>query len=134
MIHLVQISNGASRRVALVEEPNLHCLTDIQSVYELAKRCLLNGDTLSEQVFALAHGEILPYDSVYDDTSVWHLLPPIDIPNASSRLMISGTGLTHLGSAKERQAMHTAGALKQSEVMTDSMQMFEWGLEGGRPS
>jgi len=134
MIHLVQISNGASRRVALVEEPNLHCLTDIQSVYELAKRCLLNGDTLSEQVLELAHGEILPYDSVYDGTSEWYLLPPIDIPNASSRLMISGTGLTHLGSAKERQAMHTAGALKQSEVMTDSMQMFQWGLEGGRPS
>lgn len=134
MIHLVQISNGASRRVALVEEPNLHCLTDIQSVYELAKRCLLNGDTLSEQVLAQAHGEILPYDSVYDGTSEWHLLPPIDIPNASSRLMISGTGLTHLGSAKDRQAMHTAGAPKQSEVMTDSMQMFQWGLEGGHPS
>lgn len=133
MIHLVQISNGTSRRVALVEEPNLRCLTEIQSVYDLAKLCASNGDMLSNQVLRLAQGDVLPYDSVYDGTSEWHLLPPIDVPEASSRLMISGTGLTHLGSAKERQAMHAAETPKQSEVITDSMRMFQWGLEGGRP-
>ena len=37
MIHLVQIGNGSSRRVALVEEPHLRCLTEVQSVYELAQ-------------------------------------------------------------------------------------------------
>ena len=36
MVHLVQISNGSSRRVAIVEEPHLRCLTEVQSVYELA--------------------------------------------------------------------------------------------------
>jgi hypothetical protein len=41
--------------------------------------------------------------------------------------------LTHLGSAKERQAMHLAEAAK-AEVVTDSMKMFHWGVEGGRPA
>jgi hypothetical protein len=43
--------------------------------------------------------------------------------------MISGTGLTHLGSALKRDAMHATGA----EQLTDSMKMFRWGREGGRP-
>jgi hypothetical protein len=48
--------------------------------------------------------------------------------------MIAGTGLTHLGSAKERQAMHIAEAPKAAEPVTDSMRMFQWGVEGGRPA
>jgi len=134
MMHLVQIGNETSRRVALVEEPNLRCLTGVQSVYELVQQCLLRGDKFSERALALAHGEVLPYDSIYDGKSEWHLLPPIDVPGSPSRLLISGTGLTHLGSAKERQAMHIADAAKAAEGMTDSMRMFQWGVEGGRPS
>ena len=30
MVHLVQIGNGTSRRVALVEEPGLRCLEKVQ--------------------------------------------------------------------------------------------------------
>jgi len=82
----------------------------------------------------LAHGEVLDYDAVYAGASEWHLLTPIDVPGDPSRLMISGTGLTHLGSAKERQAMHLAEAPKAAETMTDSMRMFQWGVEGGRPA
>jgi hypothetical protein len=48
-------------------------------------------------------------------------------------MLVSGTGLTHIGSAKERQAMHLANPSKQAEVLTDSMRMFQWGIEGGRP-
>ena len=134
MIHLVQISNGSSRRVAMVEEPHLYCLTGVQSVYELAQRCLSLGRQLSEQATAIASGEVLDYDAIYSGGSQWHLLAPIDVPGASSRLMIAGTGLTHLGSAKERQAMHLAHASKAAETLTDSMRMFQWGIEGGRPA
>jgi hypothetical protein len=131
MIHLVQISDGTSRRVALVEEPRLRCLLDVQSVYDLTLRCLASGRKLDEQALALAQGEILDYDAIYAATSEWHLLTPIDMPGDPSRVIVAGTGLTHLGSAKDRQAMH--GAEKISETMTDSMKMFEWGVEGGRP-
>jgi len=56
-------------------------------------------------------------------------MAPIDHPAESSRLLVSGTGLTHLGSAKNRNAMHGA-----SEHETDSMKMFRWGVEKGRPA
>jgi hypothetical protein len=134
MLHLVQISNGSSRRVAIVEEPRLRCLTGVESVYELAQLCLAQSRRLSEHAIASADGEVLDYDSIYTGTSEWHLLAPIDVPGFPWRLMIAGTGLTHLGSAKERQAMHLADAAKAAETVTDSMRMFQWGIEGGRPA
>jgi hypothetical protein len=133
-IHLVQIGNGSSRRVAQVEEPHLRCLTEVESVYELARRCLRSEDKLGELVLALAHGETLDYDSVYTGISAWHLLAPIDVPGEPSRMLIAGTGLTHLGSAKDRQAMHIKDSPKAAEAVTDSMRIFQWGLEGGRPA
>src|SRR5437763_11164417 len=118
MIHLVQISDGLSRRVAIVEEPRLHCADWVQSVYEVAQECLNLGRNLREYARAAASGEVLEYDAIYSGGSQWRLLAPIDVPGASSRLTISGTGLTHLGSAKERQAMHLADVPKTAETMT----------------
>ncbi len=112
----------------------LRCLIEVQSVYELVRQCLSHGISLSEQALALANGEVLDYDAIYSGVSEWHLLAPIDVPGTPSRLMIAGTGLTHLGSAKERQAMHLAEAPKAAEPVTDSMRMFQWGVEGGRPA
>jgi hypothetical protein len=134
MIHLVQIGNGSARRVAIVEEPHLRCLTEVQSVYELVQQCLGRGIQLSKHALALANGEVLDYDAVYSRASAWHLLAPIDVPGMPSRLTIAGTGLTHLGSAKERQAMHLGDATMSDESVTDSMRMFQWGIEGGRPA
>lgn len=133
MIHLVQISNGSSRRVAVVEEPHLRCLREVETVYELVHRFLSRSGQLSTQALGLADGEVLDYDAIYAGTSEWHLLAPIDVPRVPSKLTISGTGLTHLGSAKERQAMHIAAA-KTAEDVTDSMRMFQWGVESGRPA
>ena len=42
---------------------------------------------------------------------------------------MSGTGLTHMASAKNRQAMHG-----NPEDLTDSMRMFRWGVEDGKPA
>src|SRR4030081_3160806 len=83
---------------------------------------------------AIANGELLDYEAIYSGASEWHLLAPIDVPGMPSRLTIAGTGLTHLGSAKERQAMHLADTAKAAETVTDSMSMFQWGIEGGRPA
>lgn len=133
MIHLVQISNGSSRRVAIVEEPELRCLRDVQSVYVLAQESLRSGSSLSDYARKRADGETLDYNAICAGLSDWHLLAPIDVPGMPSRLMITGTGLTHLGSAKDRQAMHILDAPKTVEAVTDSMRMFQWGVEGGRP-
>ncbi len=129
MIHLVQLANGSSRRVAIVEEPHLRCIAGASSVYELLGMLPKTGGTFSEMVRYHATGELLEYDPIYRGESDWKLLPPIDVPGEPQRCMVSGTGLTHMGSARERQAMHSVEAAN----VTDSMRMFSWGVEGGRP-
>ena len=132
--HLVQISDGATTRVAMVDEPHLRCLEKFATVYELAHYCVQENTSMEEQVRAHATGETLPYDDVYSGVSKWRLLAPIHVPGEPSRLLISGTGLTHLGSARQRQAMHIADPVKKAdEPVTDSMRMFQWGLKEGRP-
>jgi hypothetical protein len=133
MTHLVQIADQSERRIALVEEPNLRCLVQFESVYALAQHCVATGKSLSETARSLATGELLSYEEVYSAKSPWKLLAPIDVPGEPSRLLVAGTGLTHLGSATERQAMHLAAHSKQPETVTDSMRMFQWGVESGRP-
>ena len=129
MTRLIQIRNGARRRIALVEEPNVRLLDDFDSVYALAQLALTTSTPLTALIRQHATGETLAYDSIYEGKSPWRLLSPIDHPDEPARCLVSGTGLTHLGSAKNRQAMH--GAAPADE--TDSMRMFRWGVEGGRP-
>jgi hypothetical protein len=130
MTRLVQIQNGHTRRVALVEEPHLRLLVEFASIYELANVAVMAKVSLSTLVERHTTGEQLDYDSIYAGQSNWRLLAPIDHPEEPARCLVSGTGLTHLGSAKDRQAMHE---MKESEL-TDSMKMFRWGVEGGRPA
>lgn len=132
-LHLVQIQNGTRRRVAVVREPNLVALGQVDSVWELAKRALSERRRLSELVDDLMTDEVLSYDAVYQGQSDWKLLPPVDCPGNPHHVHVSGTGLTHLGSARDRQAMHVAASVEDEAQMTDSMRMFEWGRQGGRP-
>jgi hypothetical protein len=63
------------------------------------------------------------------DLAAVALLLPVDHPDPA-HLTVSGTGLTHLGSAEGRDRMHSAAAAGQA---TDSMRMFLWGEERGKP-
>ena len=129
MTRLVQLRRGQQRAVAVVNEPSVRLLDGIDSIYALAQSALIAGAGLSELISRQATGESLAYDSIYEGKSPWSLLLPIDHPAESARCLVSGTGLTHLGSAKNRNAMHAA-----TEAETDSMKMFRWGVEGGRPA
>ena len=133
-MHLVQLQNGSRRHVALIREPDLLILREVDSTFTLAQRALAERRRLSDLVNDLATVEALSYDAIYDGRSDWKLLAPIDCPGDPHHLQVSGTGLTHLGSARDRQAMHIAATAQDQAKMTDSMRMFEWGREGGRPS
>jgi hypothetical protein len=130
MTRVVQIQRGAERRVALVEEPRLRLLTGVDSVSDLAVSAAASGTPLTELVSLRAGNEALDYDPIYRGRSEWRLLAPIGHPDDPARCLVSGTGLTHLGSAKNRAAMHGASAAD----LTDSMRMFRLGVEGGRPA
>ncbi|MFZ0815317.1 MAG: AraD1 family protein [Candidatus Sulfotelmatobacter sp.] len=129
MTRLIQIKKGNVRRVALVEEPNIRLLDTCTSIYELAHLAIAAGMKLSDIARQRARQETLDYDSIYSGRSDWQLLPAIDHPDEAARCLISGTGLTHLGSARNRQSMHEIAA----ENLTDSMKIFQWGVERGRP-
>ena len=130
MTRLVQIQNGLTRRVALVEEPHLRVLAGVESIYELAANLDAAGGSLAKIIREWLSTQSLDYDEVYSGKSDWKLLPPIDHPTEPARCLVSGTGLTHLGSSANRQRMHEA---RESEL-TDSMKMFKWGVEGGKPA
>jgi hypothetical protein len=130
MTRLAQLKRGNARRVALVEEPQLRLLEGCSSIYELANSAISGGVKLSDLARKRATGELLEYDPIYHGRSEWRILPPIDHPEEPARCAVSGTGLTHLGSARNRQSMHAS----TDAELTDSMKMFRWGIEGGRPA
>lgn len=65
------------------------------------------------------------------DLAAVEVLAPVDHPDPA-HLRLSGTGLTHSGSAQERDRMHRA--LSETSQQTDSMKMFLMGLEHGKPA
>src|SRR5665213_3427922 len=130
MTRLVQIQNGSLRAVALVEEPHLRMLDGVKSIFQLAQAAADSKIALTALIQKKVTGEFLDYDPTYNGKSEWKLLPPIDHPAEPTRCLVSGTGLTHLGSAKNRQAMHSASEAE----MNDSMKIFRWGVEGGKPA
>jgi hypothetical protein len=113
----------------VVEEPFLRLLRDHASVYPMALAVTESGTPLRDLATQATSDEQLDYDAIYDGRSEWRILPPIDHPGDSARLLVTGTGLTHKRSAEQRQAMHAADARP-----TDSLRMYEWGVEGGRPA
>ena len=134
-MRLVQLFNAEhhQRRIALVQEPDLQLITpSIQSVFHLAWMATFRQrpNVLQDMVHRHLTSEVISYQEVYDGRSAWKLLPAFDHPADHNRLMLSGTGLTHKASAENRQQMHEA---EQNDQLTDSMQMYQWGLEGGRP-
>lgn len=128
-IRLVQLRRGPLRRVALVEEPWLRLLGGVQSVFELVDEVFQSRLPLRTSLERHATSDALDYDVVYSSRSDWRLLAPIDHPEPA-RCLVSGTGLTHFGSATSRNTMHADGEMP----LTDSMRMFRAGAEGGRPA
>ena len=117
------------RRVAVVEAGHLCVLTGPKTVFALATAALDARTSLRECAARHLSLECIDYDSVYAGTSEWRILPVVDHADDPARLLVSGTGLTHRRSADQRQSMHAADA-----APTDSLRMYELGVEGGRPA
>jgi hypothetical protein len=129
-IRLVQLDHPArGRQVALVEEPSLHLLSSVRSVYDLALEAIDSSVSIDMLISKYRSRDTLDYSSIYDGSSEWSILPSFDCPQNQFACLVSGTGLTHKNSALNRQMMHTTGEAS----MTDSMKMYQWGVEGGRP-
>jgi hypothetical protein len=100
----------------------------VASVYELASAAIARGIDLRAMVIEAGLSGALDKQALLAEGRI---LSPIDHPDPG-HLHVTGTGLTHLGSAATRDAMHKKAAAE--ETLTDSMRMFRMGLEGGRPA
>lgn len=103
------------------------------SVWELALTAANSNVSLQNMITSHGLGDNIDLNKAYVEN---RFLPPITHPD-DAHLHITGTGLTHLGSAATRDAMHKAaheGTSKTLEQgLTDSMTMFRMGLDGGKP-
>ncbi|MFD1786330.1 AraD1 family protein [Sphingomonas floccifaciens] len=122
VISLVQFDDGA-RGVAATTADGARRVNGATTTLELARDALAAGTTL-----AVSAGDRL--GEAVDLTAV-RLLAPIDHADPA-HLLVSGTGLTHLGSAEGRDAMHKKAA--ENPDPTDSMKMFLMGVDGGKPA
>lgn len=131
MTRLVQLRHPSQgRRVARVQGRQLQLLTWVDSVYRLAQAAIERGQLLEDAIAANEIGESLEYEPIHQGRSEWRWLPPFDHPDELARCLVTGTGLTHKASAERRQAMHVNKGLP----LTDSMRIYQEGLEGGRPA
>jgi hypothetical protein len=123
MRSLIQFAQDGARGVAALDgDGQAYRLNDTASTLSLAQEALAQGKALA----ALAtsrRGAALDLASVT-------LLSPIDHADPA-HLLVSGTGLTHLGSAEGRDKMHKAAA---AGAATDSIRMFLEGVQGGKPA
>ncbi|WP_386080215.1 AraD1 family protein [Vreelandella sp. F11] len=126
-MRLIQCDHDGQVRAALVESEEQVRLLD-GDTYTLASRAISAGKPLSEIVTEALTDTRLDYQALVDAK---RLLPPLTHSDPA-HCLVTGTGLTHLGSADTRSAMH-AKAQAAEEDMTDSMRMFKLGVEGGKP-
>lgn len=125
---LVQYEDaGGTPAVALLGDTGgARCIDGYSSVRDMALAALEQGTGLADLAENAAGAPV----ELQDESGTVRFRPPIDHPDPA-HLLLTGTGLTHLGSAEGRDKMHKAAA---GEQLTDSMRMFNLGLEGGKPA
>ncbi len=126
-LRLIQIvTPSAERRVLAADNTGrARVVNKVSTTYELARRAITANCSIAAKVAILGTGENVDVDLALSEGRV---LAPIDHPDAA-HLHVTGTGLTHLGSAEGRDKMHAKAEAEQ----TDSMKMFRMGLENGKP-
>ena len=123
---LIQVvSSDGVRQVLAADADGARVIEGVSSTYELARAAIAAGRSIADQVATQGLGETVDVDLALSEGRV---LAPIDHPDPA-HLHVTGTGLTHLGSAEGRQRMHEKAAAET----TDSMRMFLMGVKDGKP-
>ena len=128
-MRLIQyLADRGARGVARIEGDRAIAVKGATSMLTLAQQAIAARHSLDEAVKSAGEGEALDYSALL---SQGRILPPVDHPDAA-HCFVTGTGLTHLGSADTRDKMHKKIA-GDVESLSDSMKMFRMGVEGGKP-
>ncbi len=123
---LQMLRPSGERLVAATDGSTAWRVSRARTVLALAENAIAAKSTLAAVIEAAGRGEDIDLTDALNSGSV---LAPVDHPDCA-RVFLTGTGLTHLGSADARDRMH---AKAHSADASDSMKMFRMGLEGGKP-
>jgi hypothetical protein len=129
-LRLIQLQTANKRRLVAALDDGQHAvrLAGVESVYALSMSAIDDRISLAE---AVSRRRTLESIDLGDAANGLRLLAPIDHPDPA-HLHLTGTGLTHLGSAESRDKMHALAAAGGAQ--TDSMRIFLQGLKGGKPA
>ncbi len=131
-MRLVQFAGrDGARRVGVVSDDgaDLKVVRGAHRLYDLALEAIRDNESLEAVVAKRLTDDREDYSAAVAER---RLLVPFDHPDPYHHL-ISGTGLSHLGSAAARDAMHVKLQTDETQL-TDSMKMFKWGVDGGKPA
>ena len=120
-------SDSGERTVIAAQGDAAHVVPGFTTIRALALHAIAQKISLAAAVEAAGQGGAVDIAAEY---AAGRLLAPIDHEDGA-HILLTGTGLTHLGSAEGRDKMHREAAA--AEKQTDSMRMFLEGLEGGKP-
>jgi hypothetical protein len=129
-LRLVQVSPFGEEPcvLAVSDEGPARIVRGATTTYDLALEALADNSSLEAAVQRRGLGERFDLDAAL---AAGRVSPPV-LHADPARTIVSGTGLTHLGSAQSRDDMHRK--LSEEASLTDSMKMFKIGLDGGKPS
>lgn len=129
-MRLIQyLSERGQPCVGLVMPGCIRRVDGFQSTLTLAEQAWSQGTGMAALAEKAIGGPALDYAAIIEEKRI---LPPVTHPDPA-HCLITGTGLTHLGSAAARDAMHQKVAGGAEKNLTDSMKMFKWGIAGGKP-
>jgi hypothetical protein len=129
---LIQYTTPAGERcVGILDGDTVTPLAGHATTLDLAMAAIAAGTGIAALAAAAATNSTATdsYDAIAGEG---RLLPPLDHPDPA-HCYVTGTGLTHLGSADTRDAMHKKIG-GEVEALSDSMKMFRMGVEGGKPA
>lgn len=127
---LIQYTTAAGeRRVGFLDGDAVRPVAGYATTLDLAKAAIAAGKGIAALAQADAGAEAESYAAI---AAAGRVLPPLDHPDPA-HCYVTGTGLTHLGSADTRDAMHKKIG-GDVENLSDSMKMFRLGVEGGKPA
>jgi len=128
-MRLTQIVDDNDKRALVVTaRGESRLVKGLRTTLDLAAEALAEGAPLRKIIADRGIGKPVNLAAALKEKRV---LTPLDHDDPA-HVYVTGTGLTHLGSAEGRDKMHRA--LADVTTLTDSMKMFKLGVEGGKPA
>ncbi len=121
------VDDKGKRALAVTARGESRLVKGARSTIDLARQAIAEGVSLRKLIADRGVGQPVDLRRALKEHRV---LTPIDHKDPA-HVFVTGTGLTHLGSAEGRDQMHRD--LADPAKLTDSMRMFKLGLEGGKP-